>query len=91
MVQTMGKGLYSMSTVVQGEKLGQFLDTEMPSMDDLKVCLVSCLPSGLIWIFIISSTVYTYGIYFGITVPYSSTEPRHATTTLRTTRNHTLS
>lgn len=37
MVQTMGKGLYSMSTVVQGEKLGQFLDTEMPSMDDLKV------------------------------------------------------
>ena len=26
-----------MSTVVQGEKLGQFLDTEMPSMDDLKV------------------------------------------------------
>lgn len=37
MVQTMGKGLYSMSTVVQGEKLGQFLDTKMPSMDDLKV------------------------------------------------------
>jgi len=37
MVQTMGKGLYSMSTVVQGEKLGQFLDTDMPSMDDLKV------------------------------------------------------
>lgn len=37
MVQTMGKGLYSMSTVVQGEKLGQFLDTEMPSMDNLKV------------------------------------------------------
>lgn len=37
MVQTMSKGLYSMSTVVQGEKLGQFLDTEMPSMDNLKV------------------------------------------------------
>lgn len=37
MVQTMGKGMYSMSTVVQGEKLGQFLDTEMPSMDNLKV------------------------------------------------------
>lgn len=37
MVQTMGKGMYSMSTVVQGEKLGQFLDTEMPSMDSLKV------------------------------------------------------
>ncbi|CAM9623025.1 unnamed protein product [Pylaiella littoralis] len=36
MVQTMGKGMYSMSTVVQGEKLGQFLDTEMPSMDNLK-------------------------------------------------------
>ena len=37
MVQTMSKGLYSMSTVVQGEKLGQFLDTEMPSIDNLKV------------------------------------------------------
>lgn len=37
MVQTMSKGLYSMSTVVQGERLGQFLDTEMPSMSDLKV------------------------------------------------------
>lgn len=44
MVQTMGKGLYSMSTVVQGEKLGQFLDTDMPSMDDLKVYFVDvCL------------------------------------------------
>ncbi|CAM9888099.1 unnamed protein product, partial [Ectocarpus sp. 12 AP-2014] len=41
MVQTMGKGLYSMSTVVQGEKLGQFLDTEMPSMDDLKPEILS--------------------------------------------------
>ena len=37
MVQSMSKGLYSMSTVVQGERLGQFLDTEMPSMSDLKV------------------------------------------------------
>lgn len=37
MVQTMSKGLYSMGTVVQGEKLGQFLENEFPSMDDLKV------------------------------------------------------
>lgn len=53
MVQTMSKGLYSMSTVVQGEKLGQFLDTEMPSMDNLKVrypdisYLIPCLYTNL--------------------------------------------
>ena len=39
MAQTMSKGLYSMSTVVKGERLGQFLDTEMPSMNKLKVCI----------------------------------------------------
>lgn len=37
MVQSMSKGLYSMTTVVQGEKLGQFLDTDFPSMDNLQV------------------------------------------------------
>lgn len=37
MVQTMSQGLYSMGTVVQGEKLGQFLENDFPSMDNLKV------------------------------------------------------
>lgn len=44
MVQTMSQGLYSMSTVVQGERLGQFLENEFPSMDNLKVKIMSpCL------------------------------------------------
>lgn len=37
MVQTMSQGLYGMSTVVQGEKLGQFLENDFPSMDNLQV------------------------------------------------------
>lgn len=44
MVQTMGKGLYSMSTVIQGEKLGQFLENEFPSMENLKVTTCRCYP-----------------------------------------------
>lgn len=52
MVQTMGKGLYSMSTVVQGEKLGQFLDTEMPSMDDLKVPHAYTVSAALVWMLV---------------------------------------
>lgn len=68
MVQTMSQGLYSMSTVVQGEKLGQFLENEFPSMDDLKVSCpllaaaitISILPvCGARWIALTAEHVCT--------------------------------